>query len=46
MYCNACGSLFKDGLAYCPFCGESLVDAEPVEVVSSPKDFEKNKKNG
>lgn len=34
MYCNACGSLFKDGLAYCPFCGEAVVvEPAPQPVV-------------
>ena len=36
MYCNACGSLIKDGLAYCPFCGEAVVvepAPQPVQQV-------------
>ncbi len=36
MYCNACGSLFKDGLAYCPFCGEAVVVEPAPQPVVQP----------
>lgn len=41
MYCNACGSLFKDGLAYCPFCGEAVVvEPAPQPVVQPVQQFQ------
>ena len=42
-FCLYCGNKIETEGKYCPFCGEILVDAEPVDVAQSSIDFENDK---
>ncbi len=43
VFCPYCGNKVETKGKYCPFCGEILVDAEPVHVAQSPIGFENDK---
>ena len=37
MYCTQCGSQIADGSAFCPYCGASLANAQPVQAQQAPE---------